>query len=197
MAIAEALVESRALVWFVTHFRDLAAIMAERNGVISLHLAVELIHGDTMKMLYKIAEGAVQESHYGLAVARVVPLPPEVLERAEQVAHRLERQALRRKKTSVAVINERRRKLILNLKEHLVQAHNGTMEGEVLAAWLKELQKEFVVRMTAIDTEAARAELENASESEEEVQREDTAMTLESNDETHQSIPALSDNEIY
>lgn len=42
LAIAEALVESRALVWFATHFRDLATIMAERNGVISLHLAVEV-----------------------------------------------------------------------------------------------------------------------------------------------------------
>lgn len=32
----------QALVWFATHFRDLATIMAERNGVISLHLAVEV-----------------------------------------------------------------------------------------------------------------------------------------------------------
>ena len=138
-----------------------------------------------MKMLYKIAEGAVQESHYGLALARVVPLPTGLLEHAEHVAHRLERQAFKHKKASVAVIHERRRKLILNLKEHLVQAHNGTMEGEVLTAWLKELQKEFVVRMTAIDAEAARAELGSDSESEEEIQRENTAMTLGSNEETH------------
>ena len=146
-----------------------------------------------MKMLYKIAEGAVQDSHYGLALARVVPLPTGLLEHAEHVAHRLECQAFKRKKTSVAVIHERRRKLILNLKEHLVQAHNGTMEGEVLMAWLKELQKEFVVRMTAIDAEAAHTELESNSESEKEVQREDIAMTLGSNKETHSPIPASSD----
>lgn len=42
LSIAEALVESRALVWFATHFTDLAKIMSERNGVINLHLAVEV-----------------------------------------------------------------------------------------------------------------------------------------------------------
>ncbi len=43
IAIAEALVDSHALVWFATHFVELATIMAERNGVISLHLAVEVV----------------------------------------------------------------------------------------------------------------------------------------------------------
>jgi DNA mismatch repair protein MSH4 len=161
LAIAEALVESRALVWFATHFRDLATIMAERNGVINLHLAVE--NGtsssedgpNSMTMLYKIAEGAVQEQHYGLKLACALPLPPRVLETAEEVAAKLESDVSKRKKTSALVIKERKRKLILHLKEHLTQAKDGVMEGEVLASWLRELQKEFVVRMTAIDAETA------------------------------------------
>ncbi|KAJ4301075.1 MutS protein msh4 [Kalmusia sp. IMI 367209] len=151
IAIAEALVDSRALVWFATHFKDLATILSERNGVICLHLAVEISNEDTMTMLYRAVEGSVQESHYGLALARVVPLPPQVLADATHFAHKLERRLHRKKKTSKNVINERRRKLILDLKEHLVQAYNGTMEGELLATWLKELQKEFVNRMTAIN----------------------------------------------
>jgi DNA mismatch repair protein MSH4 len=160
LAIAEALVESRALVWFTTHFRDLATIMAERNGVINLHLAVDTggtEDPNSMTMLYKIAEGAVQEQHYGLKLARVLPLPPKVLEMAEEVAQKLESQAAKRKKTSALVIKERKRKLVLHLKEHLTQAKNGVMEGKALSNWLKELQKEFVVRMTAIDAEAAEA----------------------------------------
>jgi len=40
------------------------------------------------------------------------------------------------------------------LKEHLIQAHQGRMEGEVLAGWLKQLQTEFIKRMTAIEAEA-------------------------------------------
>jgi DNA mismatch repair protein MSH4 len=168
LAIAEAFVESKALVWFATHFRDLATIMAERAGVINLHLAVDMggdgINGMTMH--YRIAEGPVLDKHYGLQLAKVVPLPPEVFEVAERVAKKLESRVRRRKKTSTAVIHERKRKLVLNLKEHLTQAKNGVMEGEVLANWLRQLQKEFVVRMTAIDTEAHDTALETEDEDE-------------------------------
>ena len=121
-----------------------------------------------MAMLYKVASGVVKESHYGLALARVVSLPPGLLDRATYVAEKLERQVQQRKRTAITVIKERRRKLILNLKEHLVQAQNGIMEGEVLAAWLQELQKEFVNRMTAIDAEAAEAAQDGSSEDEDE-----------------------------
>ncbi|KAJ9645092.1 MutS protein msh4 [Coniosporium tulheliwenetii] len=166
LAIAEALVDSRALVWFVTHFRDLATIMAERSGVINLHLAVEMTDAESITMLYKIAEGVVAEEHYGLALARVMPLPAEVIETATEVAGKLEKKVRRRRKTSRAVMSERRRKLVLSLKEHLVQAKNGALEGAVLAKWLAELQREFVVRMTAIDREAREAEAEGSEDEE-------------------------------
>jgi len=124
-------------------------------------------------MLYKIAEGTVKETHYGLQLARVVPFPPGLVDRAAEVSQKLERNIQQRKKTSAAVTRERRRKLILNLKEHLVQAHNSVMEGDVLAAWLRELQKEFVTRMTAIDEEAARVELASDNENSEDDEAQD------------------------
>lgn len=145
-----------------------------------------------MTMLYKIAEGAEQESHYGLSLARVVPLPPEVLEHATEVAQKLERNIVRRKKTSSAVINERRRKLILNLKEHLVQAQSGVMDDDSLSKWLKELQKEFVLRMTAIDAEAAHAEEETDDEGDEERGAEDAVM-IDSDGESQSTIRAASE----
>ena len=111
-------------------------------------------------MLYKIEAGTVNETHYGLALARILPFPDGLLERAEFVAHKLERNAQRRKKISPTIIKERRRKLVLSLKEHLVQAHNGVMDGEVLTNWLAELRKEFIKRMSAIDDEIAQAERE-------------------------------------
>ncbi|KAF7188145.1 MutS protein-like 4 [Pseudocercospora fuligena] len=82
IAIAEALVSSRALVWFATHFRDLAQILSERNGVVNLHLSV-MITQNQMNMLYTIASGAEKEEHYGLKLARLVPLPRDVIEHAE------------------------------------------------------------------------------------------------------------------
>ena len=163
IAIAEAFVASRALVWFATHFRDLATILAERTGVVNLHLKVEIggeENPNAMVMLYRVAEGAVKESHYGLALAKVVPLPPKVLDVAELVTKRLESCNQRRKRALAAVIKGRRRKLILGMKEQLLQVYSGTMEGEMLARWLRELQREFVKRMAAIDDEVAAVEEE-------------------------------------
>jgi DNA mismatch repair protein MSH4 len=165
LAIAEALVNSRALVWFVTHFRDLAMIMAERTGVVNLHLSAEISReAHTMTMLYKVEEGPVQESHYGLAIARVLPFPTGVVDRADEVAAVLEKQSCNTRSKSVTLIRERRRKLILNLREHLVQASNGAMEGEALASWLKELQREFVIRMTAINEEVGQSSVSDELE---------------------------------
>ncbi|KAK3067125.1 MutS protein msh4, partial [Teratosphaeriaceae sp. CCFEE 6253] len=62
-------------------------------------------------------------------------------------------------KRSLTVIQARRRRLLLNLKEHLVQAKNGTMDGENLTQWLRDLQNDFVIRMTELDEEARKAEL--------------------------------------
>ncbi|THX49502.1 hypothetical protein D6D06_08528 [Aureobasidium pullulans] len=158
LAIAEAMVSSRALVWFATHFRDLAKILAERNGVVNKHLAVGMSEADTMAMLYRLTDGVVSEQHYGLQLAKVMPLPPDVIEYATEVAEKLQRQVERRKRASKGVILSRKRKLILGLKEELMHAYTGAMEGPVLQSWLKELQREFAVRMTAIDKEADEAD---------------------------------------
>ena len=174
LAIAEALVNSRALVWFATHFRDLATIMAERNGVVNLHLAVDSSEQDKLKMLYRISNGTVQDEHYGLKLAKIVPLPPGVVEHAEHVALTLEHRMKQRKTRSLAIVQARRRKLLLNLKEHFVQAKNGKMEDVHLKQWLIDLRKEFVTRMCALDEEAKKIEMgdEEDDESQEEEGRE-------------------------
>ena len=165
IAVAEALVESGAFIWFATHFRDLAKVLSERNGVVNLHLAVDMNEANQMKMLYKVASGAVQEEHYGLALAKVVNLPPEVLQIAERVSKKLTSNMEKRKKKSKTIALARRRKLILSLREQLIQAYEGNMNGKVLATWLIKLQDEFVNRMAAIDAEAASAMDESEEES--------------------------------
>lgn len=153
IAIAEALIDSRALIWFVTHFRDLAHFLAERNGVVNLHLAVEMGETNKIHMLYKIAEGCVQEKHYGITMAKVMNLPPKVIEIAEKVAQTIAQNAERRQRSSRTVAVVRRRKLILGLKEQLTQARDGNMSEEALGIWLQELQVEFVKRMAALNME--------------------------------------------
>ena len=164
IAIAEALVESGAFIWFATHFRDLAKVLSERNGVVNFHLAVDMSEANQMKMLYKVASGAVQEEHYGLALAKVVNLPPEVLQIAETVSKKLTSNMEKRKKNSKTIALARRRKLILSLREQLIQAYEGNMNGKVLATWLQKLQDEFVNRMAAIDADAVSAMDESEEE---------------------------------
>jgi DNA mismatch repair protein MSH4 len=188
LAIAEALVESRALIWFATHFRDLSQIMAERNGVVNLHLAVDMSGHDRMEMLYQIANGTVQEKRYGLKLARVVPLPPDVIPHAETVALALERQVERKHKRSAGVVLARRRKLLLNLKEHLLQARDGVMNDETMKGWLKDLQREFVVRMTALDEESRAIQAGESDGEDEEMEQE--APTEGSVQDTTETAPS-------
>ena len=166
IAIAEALVESKAFVWFATHFGDLAKILAERNGVVNLHLSVELGEKDKMKMLYKVADGAVKEEHYGIALAKVIDLPPEIIRVAEEVSKKLKANHERHKKHSKAILLARRRKLILGLREQLLQAKEGNMQGRVLATWLKKLQDEFVNRMAALEADVTAANEQSGDEQE-------------------------------
>lgn len=157
IAIAESLIESGAYVWFVTHFRDLPRILAERAGVVNLHLRVDIsADASKMKMLYKIGEGYEEEKFYGLALARVVNLPEQVMNMATEVSKSLNERNETRKSNAKALAVARKRKLVLTLKEQLMHAKRGTMSPENLRKWLQKLQEEFLVRMNAI-TEEARA----------------------------------------
>ena len=154
VAIAEALLESRAFVWFVTHFRDLPRILAERSGVVNLHLAVDTApDASKMKMLFKISDGYEQEQFYGIILARVVDLPDDVTRVATEVSHALHERNEARKSNKACLSVARRRKLILSLREQLIQATNGVLDGEALIRWLKRLQNELIVRMAAIEAE--------------------------------------------
>jgi DNA mismatch repair protein MSH4 len=140
--------------------------MSERVGVVNLHLVVDVSEHNTMTTLYKIGQGFVKEQHYGLALARVIDLPPQVLEVAEKVSHTLDAQAAAKKKSSKAFALAKRRKLVLSLKETLKQAESSPMDDDVLLNWLRKLQEEFVRRMEKLDTDT-RSDTEGSAEDEE------------------------------
>ncbi len=159
----------------------------------------------SMTMLYKATQGIVKESHYGLKLACVVPLPPGLVDHATFISQKLEHAMLRKQKAADTILKEKRRKLILNLKEHLVQAQSGVLEGEVLTAWLRELQKEFVTRMTALEEEAGSFGQESGDEEmgdaqdhdEEEMssrqRREHSVITISSGTSSAESGPGVLD----
>jgi DNA mismatch repair protein MSH4 len=152
----------------------------------------QLENNQSMTMLYRITPGAVKEAHYGLTLARVVPLPPGVVDNAERIAQKLEAHMLKKKKASETVLREKHRKLILNLREHLVQAHTGVLEGEVLTAWLKELQKEFINRMTALEAEASSASQGSDEDEDEDVMMGESVSDVEEqHSSTHAKQPSV------
>ncbi|KAF4635210.1 hypothetical protein G7Y89_g2882 [Cudoniella acicularis] len=187
LSIAEALVQSRALIWFVTHFRELgrfsspfdysnsflvAQILDKRPGVVNYHLGVDMSIPNTMTMTYKIQDKPVEETHYGLALARLVELPPKVLEVAETVSKTLDEQVERKKRGSKARAIASRRKLVMNLKEQLTQALDCPMDDRALLGWLRKLQGVFVVRMEEIENTEDHSSDDDDEEGEEEVEEE-------------------------
>ncbi|KAI8964817.1 muts domain V-domain-containing protein [Daldinia sp. FL1419] len=155
MAISEALIQSSSFAWFSTHFQQLASVLGNRPGVLNLHLATEIYKTDganpKMTMLYKIASGQVQEEHYGLNLARAIGFPERFIEVAEDVSKTLAESIERKKQNSQSRKLLRRRKLILNLHDTLLQLQQSNMDDAALGSYLKRLQNEFVLRMDEIE----------------------------------------------
>jgi len=84
-----------------------------------------------------------------------VPLPVAVLERATEVAEQLTQINERKKDTSRAVLMQRKRRLVLDLREQLIQAKHGKMDNEALQQCLRELQQSFIVKMTELEQQLA------------------------------------------
>ncbi|KIW80516.1 hypothetical protein Z517_07132 [Fonsecaea pedrosoi CBS 271.37] len=159
IAIAEALIDSKAYVWFVTHFRDLPRILADRAGVANLHLSADISEDySKMTMRYKIADGYEEEKFYGLALARAIGLPSDVIDMATRVSEALHERNEARKRNPHATALARKRKLVLHVKERLGHARDVAVKGEAsadaLRNWLRSLQVEFTLRMRAIDVES-------------------------------------------
>lgn len=154
IAISEALIQSKAHVWFVTHFRDLPRILAERVGVYNLHMHVDIAADfSAMKMRYRISEGREEQKFYGLALAQLVDLPDEVMEVAVAASQSLNARNEEKKGNAKVVALAKRRKLAICLRETLVQGVEGDLSGEMLLEKMRMVQEEFCVRMAAIEAE--------------------------------------------
>ena len=83
-AVAEhILAKVRAKTLFATHYHELTALPATREGVFNLHVSAKQA-GDRLVFLRRIQPGNADRS-YGIEVARLAGLPPSVLLRAEEV----------------------------------------------------------------------------------------------------------------
>ncbi|GKT72975.1 DNA mismatch repair protein [Colletotrichum tofieldiae] len=104
-----------------------------------------------MTMLYKVESGKSEESMYGITLAKAMQFPKRFLEVAEQVAISLCQRRERNKQGSEARKMLSRRKLILNLHEHLKQVSQSEMDDSSMRSYLIRLREEFILRMETIE----------------------------------------------
>ncbi|KAF5614006.1 DNA mismatch repair MSH4 [Fusarium tjaetaba] len=155
IAMSEALIQSKASVWFATHYVDLTKVLADRPGILNLHLAATTSTTEDglphITMLYKATSGAIRgEEHYGINLARAIGLPQSFIDKAEEVAKDIRRKRETTKRSSESARLVARRKLILNLQDALRQAKDSGSE-EALPGYLQRLQEDFVARMEEVD----------------------------------------------
>ncbi|EXA01809.1 MutS protein msh4 [Fusarium oxysporum] len=155
IAMSEALIQSRASVWFATHYIDLTKVLTDRPGILNLHLAATTSTTEDglphITMLYKATSGATRgEEHYGINLARAIGLPQSFIDKAEEVAKDIRRRRETTKRSSESTRLVARRKLILNLQNALRRARDSGSK-EALPGYLQLLQEDFVARMEEVD----------------------------------------------
>lgn len=155
IAMSEVLIQSRASVWFATHYIDLTKVLADRPGILNLHLAATTSTTEDglphITMLYKATSGATRgEEHYGINLARAIGLPQSFIDKAEEVAKDIRRRRETTKRSSESTRLVARRKLILNLQDALRRAKDSGSK-EALPGYLQLLQEDFVARMEEVD----------------------------------------------
>lgn len=156
IAICESLIQGQAFVYFVTHFRELPKILAERAGVFNMHMNVDIADDfSQMEMHYKVSEGCERQRYYGLALAQLVDIPEPAMNFAVEVSSELnDRNDDRRTQGETTVIAlARKRNIAINLGESLMQAIDGILQGDELLTQMQKLQSEFLIRFNNIEIE--------------------------------------------
>ncbi|MER3474743.1 MAG: DNA mismatch repair protein MutS [Armatimonadota bacterium] len=121
-AVAEALVQIGCKTLFATHYHYLNELANLLPGVRNYRVAVKE-QGDQIIWLHKVLPGGTDRS-YGIQVARMAGIPPEVVARAQEILRELERLSSQRGGMSSAIAPEpeavsqvKRQKLQLTLFE--------------------------------------------------------------------------------
>ncbi len=94
-AIAEYLVQNaahRAKTLFATHYHELTKMDKVHQGVKNYCMSIQEAGGEII-FLRKVEPGAADKS-YGIEVARLAGMPPEVLHRAHEILERLEKKEI-------------------------------------------------------------------------------------------------------
>ncbi len=120
-SVAEYLLSVGCRTLFATHYHYLNELANQREGVANFRVTVRET-GDRIIWLHKIMQGGTDKS-YGIQVARMAGAPPEMIARAHEILHDLEKNTMNRKEVgdmmglepSPTTTNVSRKKLQLTL----------------------------------------------------------------------------------
>lgn len=163
--MSEALLQSKAIVFFATHFVELSRGMVNCIGIANRHLQTETSRAPAsmlsapddipvVKMLYRVTEGAETETSYGISLAKAIGFPPSYIRRAETVAAKLRERALTDKNDKQDLEEAKRRKLVVNLDRQLDLACQSNAEDGELWLYLKKIHDDFWSKMLSSCDEA-------------------------------------------
>ncbi|KAH7884107.1 muts domain V-domain-containing protein [Phlebopus sp. FC_14] len=149
-AIAEELISIKCFVLFATHFHELSTTLSRQPSVVNLHLAVHRSRQTQtsfgMVFKYKIVDGLpIDMGHYGLELARLADLPPDIIEEGRRVATTLADLHARQEEESQTNILAVHRRAVLKLRAQLTQALDySALPEEELVSHLARLQKDLI-----------------------------------------------------
>lgn len=119
-AVAEYLVQLGCKTMFATHYHYLNDLAKQAEGVKNYRVAVKE-QGDHIIWLHKLVEGGTDRS-YGIQVARMAGVPPEVIERARSILKSLERSGARNdlvgQDASIPVAKQRVQMTLFEAEKH-------------------------------------------------------------------------------
>ena len=135
---------------FATHYHEVTELAELLDGVANLNVAVREFE-DRIVFLHTIVPGAADRS-YGLHVAKLAGIPPQVLERAHAVLCELERTfdresrrpalaAVQRRRTrQLRLFEEPEERIVRELRELSVESLDPHKAAELLTRWRKWIE---------------------------------------------------------
>ncbi len=147
------LTESRAYIFFATHYHELTALNQRFMQIHNAHMAIEEKNGQ-IEFLHVLQEGPAVKS-YGIHVAKLAGLPRTVTQRAAQLLKQVEVKPQNSSQLSLMALaeepmapstdemafDEDRQFILDDLKEFATSSHSGLEALMRIDQWQKRLQK--------------------------------------------------------
>jgi DNA mismatch repair protein MutS len=144
IAIARAILEflandkRKTKVLFATHYFELTGLSETLKGVVNYSVDVKEWNNEVV-FLHKIVQGSADKS-YGIYVAKIAGIPPQVIEKAYKILNKLEANSIELKyndNPQIEFFCARESQILEELKEVDVNALNPTEAFNILCEWKK------------------------------------------------------------